>query len=814
MPSLRKFIGAAFLTDLKRTLHIWRRNGGSTFTAFAVLTIGIGSTTTIFSVLSSMLIRPLPVRDSKEIVRISAVDRDNSELRLSMPDALDIKQQLHSVSSFAFYRRAIRNLADRSRPAMVHVLETDADLFRVLGLDMQQGRGFTSTANKPGQSCETVLSWPFWQGRFGGRPVTGHIIRLNEKPCVIAGVLPEKLDLPDKAELWVPAQLDLKAPDNGRRIQAWYALARANRDVTPAALQSELLTIAAGLSREYPDEDAGLRLRAVPLRKWLTAGVTPSILILFAAVIGVLLMACVNVANLLLAKASVRAREMSVRVAVGASRAKLFQQLMTESLALALAASVSGLLSAAIAVNVIRSWPDTHIPRPDDIVVDWRVVLFAIVAALITGILFGTLPAIRVSMTSLTGVLKQTSGRISESRRQQLVRQFLVTSETAIATLLLIASFLLLRSFGEISSLDPGFQTDHLLVAFLSLPLDRYEKDTMEFARLAQRVVRQLKSAAGIYSATFTTEVPFYGTGGSAPVQIEGRSPPIHEGDSPLVLDNDVSPSYRQTFRISLLEGRDLTPADDREESSAVLVNAAFARIFFPHEQPVGRRLRYNPTVNSNAPWQEIVGVIADTRQYEAGAPVQPEIYIPFARGFENFPAIVIRTHDNAAAHIRDVEAAVHQIDSEIPIFSPLTMEQIQSKSLGSRTFNTALLTAFAFVALLLASGGIFAVIAYSVSQRTSEIGVRMACGASQIDIVIMILRQGVMPAFAGIALGVAGAYFLNRYLSGLLYGVTPTDLTEFAGAILVLAVLSVLAALLPAFRAARVEPWVALHYE
>ena len=407
MRSSAKLISIALARDIKNTFRIWRLNSGSTFSAHVVLTVGIGATTAIFSVLSSLLIRPLPVADANHLMRVTGVDAAGNDIRLTMPDALDVRKWLSPATDFAFYRLAVGNLADRSRPVMVHVLETDAALFNVMGVKLARGNAFGPIANQPGHACQAVISWSFWQTQFGGLPVIGKNIRLNNRPCQVNGVLPQQLDLPMPADVWIPVPFNLTDPNNGRRIQSWYGLAHLKSAAGVKAFNAQLTALCKELSREHPDEDAGLAMKAMSLRDWLSHDSRTSVLILFAAVVVVLLMACANVANLLLARSSARLREISVRVAVGASRAMLFQQLITESLLLALISSVSGLLLTIAAVHILRNLPNLPIPRPESIVVDWRVMVFAVSAAAVTGLLFGSLPALRVSVTSLTAVLSQ-----------------------------------------------------------------------------------------------------------------------------------------------------------------------------------------------------------------------------------------------------------------------------------------------------------------------------------------------------------------------------------------------------------------------
>ncbi len=800
--------------DIRSTLHIWRLNPGSTIAAFAALAISIGATTSIFSIISSLLIAPLPVADGPHILRVTALDRNNNPARISLPDLLDLKQHLQSVDAFSFYRDMNGNLGGGTSPALVHILEIDPDLFKVLGIRTAQNRPFPTLAKQPGQPDMAVISWQLWKTRFNGAPVTGTFIRLNEKPCEVVGILPQNLDIPIDADLWMLKAFDPGIPANARGVRSFYAIAHLKQTSGVAAFNAELNRIAGQLAIENPSSDSGLRLQAVPLRTVISGDLKPSLLILFSAVTVVLLMACANVANLLLARVSVRMREISVRVAVGATRASLLQQMLTESVLLALVSSLTGLALTVLFVRWIRSLPASTIPRAESILVDWRVMAFAVGAALLTGLIFGMLPALKVSssasFSAIIGILSQAGGRITESRTQQLVRKFLVGGETALATLLLIASLLLLRSFNAMSKMDPGFQTDHLLTAYVSLNPARY-RDTLDSARFAQAVIGKLKLKPGIVAAAFTTSIPFQGTSGSGPFQIEGRPLPARPSDYPVVINTGVTPGFRETLNIPLKAGVDLTEQDDRDDGSAILVNSTFARTFFPNQVAIGRRIQYPA---GRPPWQQIVGVIGDTRQVGPEVPVRPEFYRPLSRSTNTFLGIIIRTSDNPMSHLRDLERAVRDTDSELPIFYPRTMEQVEARRLATRSFLTTLISGFAGIALLLACGGIFAVIGYSVSIRTSEMGVRMAFGATQNDLLRMIAMQGLMPAFIGIAAGLAASLLLNRYLAALLFGISASDFVSYAGPALLLAVSSTLAALLPARRAALIEPWRALRHE
>ena len=545
---------SALKRDIKSAFRVWRANPGSTFAAYFGLALGIGATTAIFSVASSALISPLPFADADRVVRIASLDRDNGPRSFSLPDALDLKKELQS-GTFAFYRDTNGNLAgtesDRSRAAVVHVLEIDPDLFKVMGLKLSQGAPISAEANHMGAGCESVISWQLWKTRFFSSQMSGRSIRLNEKPCRVDGVLPEHLDLPVDTDVWIAKQIDLSSPANQRGIGMFYGLARLNPTDTLPRFNAVLSALSARIDHQNPVE-AGLHLEATPIRKWLNTKIESTLLILFAAVLAVSLMTCFNVANLLLARASARMREMSIRVAVGATRGVLLRQLLTESFLLAFLASLSGLALSFLLIHWLKTLPATNIPRPDAITVDWRVVCFALCSAVVTALVFGAFPALKVSLTSLTSVLGQATPRVTESRRQQIARKVLIAVELAVATVLLVSSLLLLRSFHELSKVNLGFQPDHLLTGYISINPVRYRfiNDYLLFSR---KVVERLDHMPGIQSATFCTNIPLQaGTSGSGPVQIEGQPLSARLMETPFVIATGVSPSYRETLRIPI----------------------------------------------------------------------------------------------------------------------------------------------------------------------------------------------------------------------------------------------------------------------
>jgi putative ABC transport system permease protein len=791
--------------DAIYTLRLWRRNPGSTLAAILALTLGIAGTTAIFAVINALLFQPLPVRQPETLVSLFTTDRQHDDSQLSMPDALDLKHRLHSAAGFAIFCRQLFNMSAGGQTTLVHALAADPALFSLLGLPPV----------KSDNSSALVLSWPFWQSHFNGKPVIGQTIRLDNRAYVIAGILPKALDLPFPADLWLPLEFDLAKPENARAIHRYSAWARLAPGVTLAQFTAGLSVLTSQLALENPSEDKGVTFHAIGLRGAIAGDVKIPLLLLLAAVTAVLLMACANVANLLLARSAARLREVSVRMAVGASRLQLFFQFLVESLLLAAISAAAALVLAAFAVHVLRLLPDTHIPRPETISIDWRVLLFAIATAALTALLFGILPALQASRAPLTEILKQTAGRAALPPRSHRARHLLLTAETAIATTLLIASILLVQSFRNVIRLNPGFQTDHLLTMYLSLPDSRYGSDSIYAARFADQALALIQAIPGVTQAALSKNLPL-NPGGDGPIQIEGRPAPAHIWETPFVIFENVTPGFRRTLQIPLLRGRDFDDREDLPGAKGILISQSVARQYFPGVDPIGKRIAYKFTPGkapSEADWHKIVGVIGDTqRDFRPWA--FPAIYIPIYRAANNYPALIVRTEGDPSRYAKAIQDAIHKVDPEVPCFLIQTMDEVIRGQLGWRAFNTSLLSLFAAAALLLATIGVFSVVSYSVAQRSSEIGLRIACGASQRDIFLLILKQGTAPAATGIAIGMLAAFLLGRYLQSELMGITLRHPLPYAVAALFLLFTATAASLLPARRAASTDPWTALRYE
>lgn len=794
--------------DVRYAVRIARQNPGSTFAAFIALTLGIGATTTIFSVADGVILRPLPVKNPDRIVRIFETKASAQQAEISMADYLDWKENLKSFDSVAIYRPSQANLTGASNPERVRILLCESTMLPLLGTSPLLGRNFLPTEDEAGHDAVAILSWSFWKSHFGGQDVLGKKLWLDGNPHTIVGVLPASLFVLGNEDILVPVTYDLTQAQNARGYHEYSAFGRLRNGVSLAQADAELAAFAKSLASEYPKNNAGVGAVAIKLRDSMTGEIRPVLMMLFGAVTCVLLIACGNVANLLLARASSRQREVSVRMAMGASRARLCRQLLTESVLLSCSAALAGVGLAIVGVRVVRSLENTRIPHPADIVVDWRVLLFAIGTGVVTGLVFGLAPALGLSTTQVHDTLKQSGGRVTGSRGQHRLRRFFVALQTAVAALLLVESGLLIKSFVKASSINPGFRTDHLITLQISLPESRYGRPGT-VGLFVHDAVERIRSVPGVRAAAIGTNLPLLGSGLSS-ILIQGRPVP-KDLDSPFVQFNGISPGYFHTLEIPMLGGRDFNFRDTAHSVPVVIVNEALVHRFFAGQNPMDQHLAY---FSDHPHWKQIVGVVADARQHGVESGPVPEVFTPLAQDEFKWLAIAARTNGDPDSFSKAIEARVHQVDPDLAVFLPETMEQIITRELGWRMFHTSLLIIFGCIAITLACIGIYAVVAYSVTQRVNEIGVRVAVGAGRSDILRMIVWQGVMPASVGAITGVICSLGISRLLSQLLYGVQPTDPLTYLSVIALLLAVALAAAYFPARRAASMDPSQALRYQ
>ena len=804
------------LQDIKFGSRALAKNPGFTAVAVLALALGVGANSAIFSVVNATLLNPLPFPEEGQLLRLGEGARGGAQPErgsFSYPDYKDVQAQTRTLAHVsAFLNSGAMLTGEGFDQERVYGADVSPEYFDVLGVRPELGRVFTAEEDRP-NSGVVVISHSLWQRRFGGRAdVLGQQLRMRNAPATVIGVMPSGFEYPfraDRQDFWEPLN-DRPTPDREQRdSHSYYVIARTKPGVTVGQANAELDTISRRLERQYPDSNAAVVVAGASMHEELTRDVRPALLILLGAVGLVLLIACANVANLLLARAAGRQKEMAIRTALGASRWRVVRQLLVESLLLALAGGALGLLLALWGTDVLVAAGPADIPRVSQAGLDARVLAFTLLVSVLTGVAFGLVPALQASRPDLTGALKEGSRGSTEGLRRNRFRSALVVAEVATSLVLLIGAGLLMRSFVRLMQTDPGF--DPARVVALDIPLTRQRYDTPEkqdafFAQLLSRV----RAAPNVEAAGVVNNLPFGNSVDQLEFDIEGR-PPSAPGSKPLAHYTVVSPGYFDALKIPLRSGRTLTEHDDARSPRVALVGEALARKFFAGENPVGRRI----VPDESVPPLEIVGVVGDARRTSLASEAEPEFYVPFGQAAQRRMNLVVRTGaGDPLALASSLRGAVAELDKDQLIWQTRTLDHLVSASVASRRFNMTLLGLFAGVAMLLAALGLYGVMAYSVTRRTHEIGVRMALGARGGDVLRMVVGQGMRLAALGVAIGLAAAFAVTRVLASLLYGVTTTDPLTYAGLAALLASVAFLASYLPARRATKVDPMEALRYE
>lgn len=788
-----------------------------TFTAISIVTLalGIGANSAIFSVVNAVVLRPLPYQDSERLAMLWTTKDANLEQPFSFADYNDLKSQAKSFSAIGAASPLWSfTLTGDGEPAPVQGMYVSASLFGVLKVAPEKGRAFTADEDRTGGPPVVIISRALWERRFGGDPnVIGKSMSISGTTATIVGIMPAQFQFLDPAaELWVPLWQNQFAA-SARQVRLLSVVGRLNESVQTTEANAELTNIAQRLESAYPDSNRGVSLRVVPLHAQVTGKVRPALLLLFGAVGLVLLIACANIINLMLVRSAARRREIAVRAALGAGRLRLLRQLLTESITLSLIGGAAGVLIGSWGVNALLALNPIPIPSYNKIGVDMTVLAFTLVASVVTGIVFGIAPAWQSLRVDLNSALKEGGrGSVAESGQRRL-SSLLVITEMAMAMVLLIGAGLLLRSFAHLLDVKPGFTTENLLTMQIGLPNVAYQQPEKR-AAFMQQLEANLRGAPEVASVGFVTRLPLMSTLNNITsyMAIEGREVPA--GERPEIDFRRASTGYFQTMGIPLLSGRLVTEQDLTNGSRFVLINEAMAKRFWPGEDPVGKRISTMVSSGQQIPWQTIVGVVGNVRHLGLDIEPRPEIYYHTNTSPPFGPVVVIRTTSDPTRLISIARAKVRELDRDVPISNVNTMEQLVAQSVAQRRFGMFLLGTFALLALLLAAIGIYGVVSYSVTQRTQEIGVRMALGASAADVLKMVLRNGMSLALIGVGLGLVGAFGLTRLMSRLLFEVTPTDVTTFALVSVGLISVALLACYLPARRAMKVDPLEALRYE
>jgi putative ABC transport system permease protein len=800
-----------FAQDLRYGLHTLLKNPAFASVAVLSLALGIGANTAIFSLVNGVLLRPLPVEEPDRLVWVWGKFSMGETARTSPPDFLDYRAQNQSFERFVAYVESNVNLTGGAEPERLSGALVTADFFEAFGVRPELGRGFLPDEEQTTGAQVAVLSEGLWKRHFGGDPgVIGRTLTLDGKSRTIVGIMPARFTFPRNIDLWMPLPF-LDGEMQVRRFHFLQVIGRLRPGVTLAGAQAETDTIAARLEQHYPDSNTGWSLRLTPFRDEVVGDIRSPLLVLLGAVGFVLLIACANVANLLLARSAARQREIAIRAAMGASRGRLARQLLTESVLLSLAGGALGLVLAVWGTDLLAAnIPDdalSYIPGGVDFGVDGRVLAFTLGVSLLTGVIFGLAPALQGSHPNLNEALKEGGRSASEGAGRARLRNALVVTEVALSLVLLVGAGLLVKSFVRLREIDPGFDAGNLLTARLPLPLAKYEERAQR-AAVVEQVLERVRALPGVRSAAAISQLPLSGQVGDTYFTVEGR-PPDNPNDRPVAQFRNVSHDYFGAMKIPLLRGRAFVEREASAGEHVIIINDTMARQYFGADDPVGRRLFVD--TGEVVPY-EIVGIVGDVRQYGLAMEPLAEMYVPNTALWQ--ANLVVRTAGDPLALVSGVRSAVLQVDEDQPLANVKTMDQYVSASTASNRFQTLLLATFAAVALLLAAVGIYGVVAYSVTQRTHEFGVRLALGAGSGDVLRLVLGHGMRLALIGVAVGTAAALALTRFAASLLFGVSATDPATFLGVAALLAVVTLAACYVPARRATKVDPMVALRYE
>ena len=804
-----------FWQDFRYGFRTVLRNPGFCAVAILALALGIGPNTAIFTMVNAVLLKPLPVPEPDRVVMIwgTLLKSGFGQLPVSAADYLEWKQQARSFdqmsAAFAIPEYGL-NVSGAGDPERVPAALASKEFLPALGIKPIVGRNFLPEEDRPGGPPAVLIGNALWQRRFHSDPAAiGRTLTVDGIPRTVVGVVPHELGEMVHADLWLPTAINPNDPE--RQNHNYGIVARLKPGVTAAQARAEMTVIARRLERAYPATNTGWGITLFPMAQMFTGRIRPVLLILLGAVGLLLLIACANLANLLLARAATREKEIAIRGALGAGRPRIIRQLLTESLVLALAGGLLGLVLAAWGVRLMRSVVPNMFPMLQHMSVDVPVLAFTFGISILTGLLFGLVPAWRSSHTDLNTTLKEAAGRSESASGSHRIRSLLLASEVALAVLLSVSAGLLLRSFVRVTEVNPGVRTANILTMNLSLPV-KYDTP-LKLANFYKNLIEQLDALPGVRSAGAVVFLPLrvsilsFRIGVNS-FQIEGR-PPLPPVQRPMADYRMATPGYFNTMGIALRQGRLFDQHDDLDAKRVALVNEAMVRKHFAHENPLGQRI-----VMSGPAQMEIVGVVADAKLYGLDAPVEPAVYVPHMQHPGESMGVVVRTEGDPAAIASAVRREVLKLDPEQPVSDVRTMATVLSDSLMLRRVSMLLLAIFASLALTLATVGIYGLTAYSVSRRTHEIGLRVALGASQPQILRLVVGRGLVTSLIGACIGVAAAFALTRGLSGMLYGVTATDPMVFAGVPLLLIAVSVLASYVPARKATRIDPLTALRYE
>jgi putative ABC transport system permease protein len=802
-----------FFQDLRYGFRLLARKPSFTLVAIVALALGIGANSVIFSVVNAVLLRPLPYEEPEQLMMAweNNTKQGESKSSVSYLNYIDWKNQSKTFSSLAAYSYWPFVLVGTGEPERIWGAAVSPEFFPTLEIKPIIGRSFFAEEDQKGRDNVVILSHSLWQRRFNSDPnITDKPIILNGNSFNVIGVLPETFKYPllDEAEFWAPLSLSASYQQS-RGLHYLEVVGRLGDGISQAQAQAEMETIASQLEAQYSDTNSGWRINLVPLHEQITGDVRAVMLVLIGAVGFVLLIACTNVANLLMARATARYKEMALRLALGATRGRIIRQLLTESVLLALMGGAAGLLLAYWAIRLLVNLAPAAIPRVKEVTIDERVLIFTLVVSVLTAIIFGLVPGLQASKPNLEQTLKEGGSRGMSFVSRARVRNTFVILEIALTLVLLIGAGLMVKSFIHLQQVDPGFNPDNLLTMHISLPRTRYN-DARPQAEFFRQALEKVSSLPGVRTAAAVTTVPMAGRPVTWNFSVEGQAP-LLLSEQPTTKWNAISSAYFETMGIPILRGRPFSEQDKREAPPVAIINETMARRFFADQDPIGKRVivAYDEMIP-----REIVGVVADVKHTGLEKETGPEIYTPYTQLIWPSMGILVRTASDPMSLANAARGKIWEIDPDQPIENVKSMQQVLYDSVSSNRFNMILFGIFAAVALVLAAVGVYGVIAYTVSQRTHEIGIRVALGASSRDILKLIVGQGVVLSVIGVLLGLVAAFVLTRTMSGLLYDVSPTDPITFVSIALLLLAVAVIASYVPARRATKVDPTIALKYE
>jgi predicted permease len=807
---------SSMLQDIRYGLRMLARNPGFTAVAVITLTLGIGANTAIFSVVYAVLLRPFPYKDPNRLVIVweQNPSRDWTTNIVSAANFLDWRRQNTVFTDLAAVDPTSFNLAGDGGPIEIGGEQVTANLFSLLGVQPIQGRGFQPEDDRPGSPPVAIVSYGLWQRRYGGDPgLIGRSITLDGRSYSVAGIMPPNFSdvyttfFKTNAQVWISG-LDLSDP--GREDHRFLALARLKPGVALSQAQSEMDTIASRIEMQYP-ESKGWGVQVISVRDQVVGYVSPAIKVLMGTVVFVLLIACANLANLLLSRSAAREREVAIRAALGANRARVVRQLLTESLLLAAFGGVLGLLLAAWGINSLLALAPADTPGIDSVGLNIQVLGFTLLVTVATGLLFGLVPALGMSKPDLNASLKESSRGSTEGSRSYRLRGLLVAAEFSLAFVLVIGAGLMVKTMVQLGHFSLGFNPDHVLTMRVPLRGPRYNSYRKQ-AEFFQQLLAQVQALPGIRSASVASGLPVQNWAGMGFVTADNPHPA--PGETPDANFLVIAPRYFQALGVPFVKGRAFTDGDTETSQRVVIVNEELARRNWPGQDPIGKRLR---SQRDNMPWLTVVGVAANVRTNGPDESFRPELYVPYTQYSSWLLGprfLVVRTTVAPLAVASSIRSEVLNLDKSQPVSDIRTLARIAGESAAQRRFLVVLLGIFAALALILAGVGIYGVLAYSVARRTHEIGIRMALGAARGDVMRLVLAQGLRFALFGVVAGFAGALLLSRILASLLFGVSPTDQVTFALVTTLLALVAFLACYIPARRATKVDPMVALRYE